>query len=716
MEKVFYGLNVEFFVEEIKNRPTIWDMRCETYKDRIKRNEAWMEVARQLYSNFDVMELEKQTAVLSELSKKWKNLRQCYKRELDSQCSKSGSAKKKRVQYVYFDILSFLAPMFSTKATTSNITVEEEDEDEEEEETEVGDESHLQVESSEETNQSSLRSFTASAKKSCKRKHEPENPVADICQFLKKSLEDKIAAEKRQKEKDEMDDDRQFLMSLLNYTRAVQEIHKLNMRSEVLQVVTKYYNMSRGSQPEQQSTHVRADIALIGLSVMGQNLILNMNDHGFVVCVYNRTVEKVDKFLANEAKGTKVIGARSIEEMVFKLKKPRRIMLLIKAGEAVDAFIKLLVPLLEPGDIIIDGGNSKYTDSTHRCKTLKEKGLFFVGSGVSGGDAIARYGPSLMSGGAVEAWPYIKNIFQSISAKVDGEPCCDWVGDEGSGHFVKMVHNGIEYGDIQLICETYHLLKDVLGLDHNEMCQIFNDWNKGESDSILLEITRHILKFKTNSQPLVDSASQKGTGECTVISALEYGMPASLIGEAVFARCLASLKEDRVSASKYLKGPSGLQYQGNKKEFIEHIRKGLYASKIVSYTQGFMLLREAAKVFNWELNYGAIAFIWRGGCITRSTFLGKIKAAFDKNPELPNLLRDQFFCKAIDNCQESWRHVVSTAVTLGIPTPAFSTALAFYDGFRSKTLPADLIQAQIDYFGSRTYELLSGPDKFIHTN
>uniref|UniRef100_A0A4D5R9L0 6-phosphogluconate dehydrogenase, decarboxylating n=1 Tax=Scolopendra viridis TaxID=118503 RepID=A0A4D5R9L0_SCOVI len=463
-----------------------------------------------------------------------------------------------------------------------------------------------------------------------------------------------------------------------------------------------------------------ADIALIGLAVMGQNLILNMNDHGFVVCAFNRSVEKVDHFLANEAKGTKVIGAHSLEEMVKKLKKPRRVMMLVKAGEAVDDFINKLVPLLEKGDIIIDGGNSEYQDSQRRCKFLKEKGLLFIGSGVSGGEEGARYGPSLMPGGEHEAWPHIKNIFQGIAAKVGNEPCCDWVGEDGSGHFVKMVHNGIEYGDMQLICEAYHLLKDALNLNHDEMSKIFEEWNKGELDSFLIEITQNILKFKdTDGKPLVekirDAAGQKGTGKWTAISALDYGMPVTLIGESVFARCLSSLKDERVNASKHLRG-STAKFSGNKKEFIEHIRKALYASKIISYAQGFMLLREAAKIFKWNLNYGGIALMWRGGCIIRSAFLGNIKAAFDKNPNLTNLLLDDFFKTAIHNCQDSWRITVMEAIRLGIPTPCFSTALAFYDGFRSERLPANLIQAQRDYFGAHTYELLSAPGKFVHTN
>ncbi|XP_077998003.1 6-phosphogluconate dehydrogenase, decarboxylating-like [Glandiceps talaboti] len=464
-----------------------------------------------------------------------------------------------------------------------------------------------------------------------------------------------------------------------------------------------------------------ADIGLIGLAVMGQNLILNMNDHGFVVCAFNRTVEKVDRFLANEAKGTKVIGAHSLEEMVSKLKKPRRVMMLVKAGAAVDAFVDKLVPLMEAGDIIIDGGNSEYTDTIRRCKALKEKGILYCGSGVSGGEDGARYGPSLMPGGAPEAWPHIKDIFQSICAKADGEPCCDWVGEDGAGHYVKMVHNGIEYGDMQLTCEAYHLMKDTLGMTPDEMSKVFADWNKGELDSFLVEITTDILAFKdTDGTPLVekirDAAGQKGTGKWTAISALDYGVPVTLIGEAVFARCLSALQQERVEASKHLKGPAETKYTGDKTEFIEQIRQALYASKIVSYAQGFMLLREAAKQFNWHLNYGGIALMWRGGCIIRSVFLGKIKAAFDKNPAITNLILDDFFHKAIDECQASWRHVVATAVKLGVPTPCFSTALAFYDGYRSARLPANLIQAQRDYFGAHTYELLSDPGKFVHTN
>ncbi|XP_077459027.1 6-phosphogluconate dehydrogenase, decarboxylating [Stigmatopora argus] len=465
-----------------------------------------------------------------------------------------------------------------------------------------------------------------------------------------------------------------------------------------------------------------ADIALIGLAVMGQNLIMNMNDHGFVVCAYNRTVSKVHDFLQNEAKGSKVIGAESLEEMVSKLKKPRRIVLLVKAGQAVDDFIDKLVPLLETGDIIIDGGNSEYSDTTRRCKSLKEKDLLFVGSGVSGGEEGARYGPSLMPGGHPEAWPHIKGIFQSIAAKVGtGEPCCDWVGDEGAGHFVKMVHNGIEYGDMQLICEAYHLMKDVLQMDHDEMAKAFDEWNKTELDSFLIEITANILKFRdaddTHLLPKIrDSAGQKGTGKWTAISALEYGTPVTLIGEAVFARCLSSLKDERVEASCSLAGPAGVNFSGNKEVFLEDIRKALYASKIISYAQGFMLLRQAAKEFGWSLNYGAIALMWRGGCIIRSVFLGKIKEAFDRDSELQNLLLDSFFSDAVHKCQESWRRAVSTGVQHGIPMPCFTTALSFYDGYRHQMLPANLLQAQRDYFGAHTYELLTQPGRFIHTN
>lgn len=468
-------------------------------------------------------------------------------------------------------------------------------------------------------------------------------------------------------------------------------------------------------------TEPKGDLALIGLAVMGQNLILNMNDHGFTVVAFNRTVSKVEQFLQNEAKGTKVIGAKSLEDMVTQLKKPRRVMLLVKAGQAVDDFIAKLLPHLEKGDIIIDGGNSEYRDTNRRCKELSAKGLLYVGSGVSGGEDGARYGPSLMPGGADAAWPHIKNIFQSISAKSDGEPCCDWVGPEGAGHFVKMVHNGIEYGDMQLICESYHLMKDILGLSQDEMAQVFDDWNKSELDSFLIEITRDIMKFKDADgkyllEKIRDTAGQKGTGKWTAIASLEYGVPVTLIGEAVFSRCLSALQAERVHASSQLKGPDTPKFQGDKKQFIDNIKQALYASKIVSYAQGFMLMRETAKELGWKLNFGGIALMWRGGCIIRSRFLGNIKQAFDKNPELSNLLLDDFFKAEIQKCQAAWRNVVSTAVLHGIPTPAFSTALAFFDGYRSARLPANLLQAQRDYFGAHTYELLDNPGKFIHTN
>ncbi|XP_053379323.1 6-phosphogluconate dehydrogenase, decarboxylating-like [Mercenaria mercenaria] len=468
-------------------------------------------------------------------------------------------------------------------------------------------------------------------------------------------------------------------------------------------------------------TDKKGDLALIGLAVMGQNLILNMNDHKFTVVAFNRTVSKVEQFLQNEAKGTDVIGAKSLEDMVAKLKKPRRVMLLVKAGQAVDDFIEKLLPHLEKGDIIIDGGNSEYRDTNRRCKELAAKGLLYVGSGVSGGEDGARYGPSLMPGGSSEAWPHIKDIFQSISAKSDGEPCCDWVGPEGAGHFVKMVHNGIEYGDMQLICESYHVMKDVLGMSQEEMAQVFDDWNKSELDSFLIEITRDIMKFKDSDgkyllEKIRDTAGQKGTGKWTAIASLEYGVPVTLIGEAVFSRCLSALQAERVNASSQLKGPDTPAFKGDKKVFIDNIKQALYASKIVSYAQGFMLMRETAKELGWKLNFGGIALMWRGGCIIRSRFLGNIKQAFDKNPELSNLLLDDFFKSEIQKCQAAWRNVVSTAVLYGIPTPAFSTALAFFDGYRSARLPANLLQAQRDYFGAHTYELLDKPGTFIHTN
>ncbi len=466
----------------------------------------------------------------------------------------------------------------------------------------------------------------------------------------------------------------------------------------------------------------RADIGLIGLAVMGQNLVLNMDDHGFTVAVYNRTTARVDEFLANEAKGTRVIGARSLEGLVGHLKRPRRVMLLVKAGPPVDDFIERLVPLLEPGDIVVDGGNSNYEDSIRRAVALEAKGLLFVGTGVSGGEEGARHGPSLMPGGAPAAWPHIKPIFQAIAAKVDGGvPCCDWVGENGAGHYVKMVHNGIEYGDMQLIGESYHLLSEGVGLSADEAQAVFAGWNRGPLESYLIEITADILAHRDDDgQPLVDrildAAGQKGTGKWTVVSALDLGMPVSLIAEAVFARCLSALKEERVAASRVLAGPAG-RFDGDRSTWVADVSQALYASKIVSYAQGYMLLREAAREHRWKLNYGGIALMWRGGCIIRSRFLGKIKEAFDRDPALSNLLLDGFFRQAVDAAQPAWRRVVALSALGGIPTPAFASALAFYDGYRRSRLPANLLQAQRDYFGAHTYERVDRPrGQFFHTN
>jgi 6-phosphogluconate dehydrogenase len=466
----------------------------------------------------------------------------------------------------------------------------------------------------------------------------------------------------------------------------------------------------------------KADIGLIGLAVMGQNLVLNMDDHGFTVAVYNRTTSKVDRFLANEAKGTRVIGTHSIEELVANLKRPRRIMIMVKAGWPVDATIEQLLPYLERGDIIIDGGNSHFPDSIRRTKDLGEKGLYFIGTGVSGGEEGARFGPSIMPGGSPEAWPHVKQIFQSISAKVeDGTPCCDWVGQDGAGHFVKMVHNGIEYGDMQLISEAYHLMKDVLGLSYPQMQTTFAEWNRGVLDSYLIEITADILGYlDEDGTPLVekilDSAGQKGTGRWTAISALDLGIPLSLIAEAVLARSLSALKDERLAASQVLSGPQP-RFDGDAAAFIEDIRQALYASKIISYTQGYMLMRAAAAEYHWDLNYGGIALMWRGGCIIRSIFLGKIKEAYDRNPALSNLLLDPYFKDEVENAQAAWRRAVSVAVENGIPTPAMSSALSFFDGYRSERLPANLLQAQRDYFGAHTYERVDQPrGEFFHTN
>lgn len=465
-----------------------------------------------------------------------------------------------------------------------------------------------------------------------------------------------------------------------------------------------------------------ADIGLIGLAVMGQNLVLNMADHGHRVAVFNRTTSKVDDFINGPASGTNIIGTHSLEQLVASLAKPRKVMLMVKAGEVVDHFIDMLVPLLEPGDVIIDGGNSHFPDSTRRTSQLREKGLLFIGTGISGGGDGARFGPSIMPGGNPQAWPLVKDIFQSISARVDGQPCCQWVGQDGAGHFVKMVHNGIEYGDMQLICEAYSLMKNVLGKSCDQMHDIFKNWNSGVLDSYLIDITKNILAMKdTDGEPLVDkildTAGQKGTGKWTGISALDLGVPLTLIGEAVFARILSSLKDERVRASAILGSPADIIVSGSDEENINALRDALYASKIISYAQGFMLMTEAAKEQNWDLNYGEIALMWRGGCIIRSTFLGNIKDAYDKNPELENLALDSFFTDALKSTEAGWRKAVILAVENGIPVPAFSSALSYFDAYRSERLPANLLQAQRDYFGAHTYERIDKPrGEFFHTD
>ena len=463
------------------------------------------------------------------------------------------------------------------------------------------------------------------------------------------------------------------------------------------------------------------DIGLIGLAVMGENLILNMESHGYTVAVFNRTVAKVDKFIEGRGAGKNFIGTHSIEELVQSLKRPRKVMLLVKAGAAVDSFIDQLIPHMEPGDIIIDGGNTHFPDTNRRTKYVEEKGLLYIGTGVSGGEEGALLGPSIMPGGSNDAWEHVKTIFQDISAKVeDGSPCCDWVGENGAGHFVKMVHNGIEYGDMQMICETYQMMKDLLGMSNKEMYEVFKEWNEGELDSYLIEITRDILGYEEDGEETVDmildTAGQKGTGKWTAIAALDVGIPLTLIGEAVFARTLSAQKELRVRASKVLKGPKPV-FRGDKKAFIEDLRQALLASKIISYAQGYVLMRTAAEDFGWDLNYGGIALMWRGGCIIRSVFLSNIKEAFDKNKDLENLLLDPFFKEKIDTAQASWRKVISTAVENGIPVPALASALNYYDGYRTERLPANLLQAQRDYFGAHTYERVDKPrGEFFHTN
>ena len=465
-----------------------------------------------------------------------------------------------------------------------------------------------------------------------------------------------------------------------------------------------------------------SDIGLIGLAVMGENLVLNMESKGFRVSVYNRSTQKVDDFLAGRAKGKNILGTHTLEELVGSLERPKKVMLMIKAGDAVDEMIKILLPLLQPGDIIIDGGNTHFPDTNRRTAFVESKGLLYIGTGVSGGEEGALLGPSIMPGGSIAAWPFVKPIFQAIAAKVDdGTPCCDWVGENGAGHFVKMVHNGIEYGDMQLITEAYQIMRDLLHLGADEMHQIFKEWNEGDLDSYLIEITRDILAYKDkDGKPLVDkildTAGQKGTGKWTAITALDFGIPLTLIGEAVFSRCLSALKEERVEASKILSGPEP-QFKGDKIAFIKNIKDALYASKIVSYAQGYSLMEAAAREFKWKLNYGGIALMWRGGCIIRSAFLSKIKVAFDNNPSITNLLLDPFFKDKVEKAQNGWRNVVSAAAMNGIAIPAISSALGYYDGYRCENLPANLLQAQRDYFGAHTYERTDEPrGVFFHTN
>jgi 6-phosphogluconate dehydrogenase len=466
----------------------------------------------------------------------------------------------------------------------------------------------------------------------------------------------------------------------------------------------------------------KADIGLIGLAVMGQNLVLNMNDRGFAVAVYNRTGSVTDEFLAGSAKDRTIYGAHSLEELAGLLKRPRRVMLMVKAGQPVDDFIEKLLSVLEPGDIIIDGGNSNYEDSIRRTAYVESKGLLYIGTGVSGGEEGARHGPSIMPGGSPAAWPAVKPIFQAIAAKVaDGSPCCDWVGENGAGHFVKMVHNGIEYGDMQIIAEAYHLMKEGLGMSNDEMHEVFARWNQGKLESYLIEITRDILGFRdadgTDTIDIIlDRAGQKGTGKWTVISALDQGIPLTLISEAVFARALSALKDERVAASAVLRGPTPSPI-ADRAAFIADLEEAVYASKIASYTQGYMLMRAAAEAYKWNLNFGGIALMWRGGCIIRSIFLGKIKEAYDADPNLVNLLVTPYFQEAVTGAQTAWRRVVAKAVELGIPAPAMSSALAFFDGYRRGWLPANMLQAQRDYFGAHTYERVDKPrGQMFHTN
>ena len=472
------------------------------------------------------------------------------------------------------------------------------------------------------------------------------------------------------------------------------------------------------------ATDATADIGLIGLAVMGENLVLNMLSHGYTVAVFNRTTSKVDQFVEGRGAGKKVVGAHTVQELVASLKRPRKIMIMVKAGPPVDQVIDEILPLLQPGDIIIDGGNTHYPDTTRRTRDLKAKGILFVGTGVSGGEEGALKGPSIMPGGNPEAWPHVKPIFQAIAAKVDGDtPCCDWVGPEGAGHYVKMVHNGIEYGDMQLICEAYQLMRSLLGMEPDAMHKVFDVWNKGHLDSYLIEITRDILAFHDpeSGKPMVDlildTAMQKGTGKWTVTSALDLGVPLTLIAEAVFARCLSAQKEERVEASKILKGPAQARHEGDAKALINDIEMALYASKIISYAQGYSLMNAMGKESGWEFNNGGVATMWRGGCIIRSAFLGKIKEAFDKDPKLVNLLLAPYFTEQVNQAQAGWRRVCATAAIHGVPIPAMSSALSYFDGYRTERLPANLLQAQRDFFGAHTYERIDRPrGQFFHTN
>ena len=464
-----------------------------------------------------------------------------------------------------------------------------------------------------------------------------------------------------------------------------------------------------------------ADIGLIGLAVMGENLVLNMESKGYTVAVYNRTTEKVDHFVNGRGRGKKFIATHTIAEFCRAIRRPRKVMMLVKAGPAVDDLIEQLLPHLESGDVIIDGGNTHFPDTIRRTKYVESKGLFYIGTGVSGGEEGALNGPSMMPGGSTAAWPLVKPIFQSICAKADGMPCCDWVGEDGAGHFVKMVHNGIEYGDMQLICETYQIMKDLLGMSNAEMHDMFAKWNEGDLDSYLIEITRDILAYRDDTGAytldyILDAAGQKGTGKWTAIAALDEGVPLTLITEAVFARSLSAMKEERVAASAELSGPKKT-FAGDRAAFLSDLHDALYAAKIVSYAQGYALMRQAAHTYGWNLNNGGIALMWRGGCIIRSVFLGKIKEAFDRMPNLTNLLLDPFFKEKVLTAQSGWRSVVASAVTNGIPVPSMSAALSYFDGYRTERLPANLLQAQRDFFGAHTYERVDRErGTFFHTN